>query len=157
MNTEDQINSVEANEIVVGVDGGAAAAAALAWAAAQARVTGASLRVVHSWQVTAYQVEGTGPAFIAARAADARASATAWVRDALGSGADEVHWVLDIVEGAPGPVLTERSRRARVVVLGTGDHVGLRRMVSGSVSHYVLSHALGPVVAVPAARVMVSA
>jgi hypothetical protein len=35
-------------------------------------------------------------------------------------------------------------------VLGTREHTGLRRAVVGSVSHYCLSHAVPPVVAVPA-------
>ena len=35
-------------------------------------------------------------------------------------------------------------------MLGTREHTGLRRAVVGSVSHYCLSHAVPPVVAVPA-------
>ena len=34
--------------------------------------------------------------------------------------------------------------------MGTREHAGLRRLLSGSVSHYCLSHAVCPVVAVPA-------
>jgi nucleotide-binding universal stress UspA family protein len=37
-------------------------------------------------------------------------------------------------------------------VVGTGEHTGVRRLLEGSVSHYCLSHAACPVVAVPAAR-----
>jgi nucleotide-binding universal stress UspA family protein len=56
--------------------------------------------------------------------------------------------VLDVVEGPAGPVLVERARRAALLVVGTREHVGLRRLVAGSVSHYCLSHAECPVVAV---------
>ena len=136
------------HEIVVGIDASAAARAALRWAAAQARLTGAPLRVVHAWQMTAAQVESATPAFWETSVADARARATRWVHDALGADAVALHWVLDVAEGPAGSVLVQRSRTASAVVVGTGEHSGLRRVVSGSVSHYVLSHALPPVVAV---------
>ena len=81
---------------------------------------------------------------------DARARATRWVLDALGGDSARIRWTLDIVEGPPGPALVGRSRDAKVLVLGTREHTGLRRAVVGSVSHYCLSHAAPPVVAVPA-------
>lgn len=137
-------------EIVVGLDGSPAAAAALVWAADHSRATGVPLRVVHCWQLNASQVEATVPSFWEASVADARARATSWVLDALGSGAATVRWVLDVAEGLPGPVLVARSSAATAVVLGTGEHVGIRRLLTGSVSHYVLTHALPPVVAVRA-------
>jgi hypothetical protein len=36
-----------------------------------------------------------------------------------------------------------------MLVVGTREHTGVRRLVGGSVSHYCLSHASCPVVAVP--------
>jgi nucleotide-binding universal stress UspA family protein len=42
-------------------------------------------------------------------------------------------------------------------VVGTQEHTGLRRAVAGSVSHYCLSHADVPVVAVPAAGAALAA
>ena len=59
-------------------------------------------------------------------------------------------WVLQFASGDTGPVLVRQSEDARLLVLGTREHVGLGRLVSGSVSHYCLSHAVCPVVAVPA-------
>ncbi len=138
------------NEIVVGIDASPAAAAALRWAAGQSRATGAPLHVVHSWQMNAVQVESATPAFVEVSVTDARARATRWVLDALGDDAASLPWVLDVAEGPAGQVLVERSRHADSVVLGTGEHVGLRRLLSGSVSHYVLTHAVPPVVAVRA-------
>jgi nucleotide-binding universal stress UspA family protein len=139
-----------AREIVVGVGDSPAAAAALHWAAEQSRVTGVPLRIVHAWQMSASPVGVTSTSYWVASAADARARATHWVLDALGAGAATLRWVLDIVEGPPGPTLVDRSRNASLLVLGTGDHVGLRRIVTGSVSHYALSHSVAPVVAVRA-------
>jgi nucleotide-binding universal stress UspA family protein len=139
-----------AMEIVVGVGDSPAAAAALRWAAEQSRVTGVPLRLVHAWQMTAPPVGDASTSFWVASAADARARATRWVLDTLGGSAATVRWVLDIVEGPPGPILVSHSRNASLLVLGTGEHVGLGRFVTGSVSHYTLSHAVAPVVAVRA-------
>jgi nucleotide-binding universal stress UspA family protein len=142
-----------ADEIVVGVDDSPTSAAALRWAAEQSRVTGARLRVVHAWQMNAFgaaAVVAGAARFGEAASADARARATRWVLDALGGSAAEVPWQLDIVEGSPGPALVGRSSGTRLLVLGTREHTGPRRAVPGSVSHYCLSHAEAPVVAVPA-------
>lgn len=139
-------------EIIVGLDDGPAAAAALRWAAEQAKITGRPLRVVHAWQLSPLEQAAGSPEYIEAAIADARARATRWVLDALGANASEVRWSLDIVEGGPGPALVERSRDAHLLALGTHEHTGLRRTILGSVSHYCLSHAVAPVVAVPRPR-----
>lgn len=136
------------HEIVVGVDGSAAAVAALHWAAEQSCRTHEPLRVVHAWQLGAAQSEFAA-ALLEVAGVDARAKATCWVRDALAS-CPSVRWTLDVVQGPAGPTLVDRSRDASLLVLGTGRHVGVRRMLTGSVSHYVLSHAVPPVVAVRA-------
>ncbi len=136
-------------EIVVGLDDSPSATAALRWAVAHARVTGLPLRAVSAWQRTALDRAGSGD-FAKAASADARARATRRVLDTLSGDGTEVRWSLDIAEGPPGPVLVDRSRDAGLLVLGTREHTGLRRAVLGSVSHYCLSHAVPPVVAVPA-------
>lgn len=143
-------------EIVVGVDDGPAAAAAVRWAADQSRLTGLPLCVVHAWQLgpleSAALTSGAGVAeLLEAAGADARARATQWVRDALGSQGDRVLWRLEVVQGASGPALVAESRGAHLLVIGTQEHSGLRRAVLGSVSHYCLSHAQAPVVAIPVA------
>jgi nucleotide-binding universal stress UspA family protein len=138
--------------IVVGLDGSPAAAAALQWAAKQSQLTGLRLHVVHAWQVSALGTAAAAagaPPLLSAAIEDARARATHWAREALRDDT-QVHWYLDIVEGSPGPVLVVRSRDARLLVIGTQEHTGLHRAVPGSVSHYCLSHAHAPVVAVPA-------
>jgi nucleotide-binding universal stress UspA family protein len=138
--------------IVVGLDGSESSKAALLWASTQSRLTGLPLRVVHAWQVTpvtAAAAESVAGQYVEAAAADARARATHWVLDTLGDEARQVHWTLEIAEGNAGPVLVALSVDAPLLVLGTRVHTGLRRAVQGSVSHYCLSHAAGPVVAVP--------
>jgi len=149
----DQHTSSDRPELVVGLDDGAASAGALRWAADHAATTGLPLHVVHCWQLgnlgAAAFAAGTG-AVLQAGTEDARARATRCVLDALGGDSAAVRWSLEIVEGPAGPVLVNRSAGSRMLVVGTGEHKGLRRAVLGSVSHYVLSHASVPVVAVPA-------
>jgi len=62
----------------------------------------------------------------------------------------ELGWTLEFVLDDPGPALVSRSAEATLLVVGTHQHVGLTRLVSGSVSRYCLSHAQCPTVIVPA-------
>ena len=59
-------------------------------------------------------------------------------------------WPMEFLRDEPGPVLVRESKDTQLLVIGTGAHVGLGRLVVGSISHYCLSHASCPVVAVPA-------
>lgn len=63
----------------------------------------------------------------------------------------EPGWTLQFAKGHPGPVMVDTSRDASLLVLGTREHRGLGRLLKGSVSHYCINHAAGPVVAVPSA------
>jgi nucleotide-binding universal stress UspA family protein len=61
--------------IVVGIDDSPASRAALRWAAAQTRLTGVPLRVVHAWQMPELPATAIAPGadqFGEAAAADAR-------------------------------------------------------------------------------------
>ena len=53
------------------------------------------------------------------------------------------------MRGYAGEVLARLSKKAELLVVGTREHVGLGRLLVGSVSHYCLRHAACPVVAVP--------
>jgi nucleotide-binding universal stress UspA family protein len=142
------------NEVVVGIDDSPASAAALRWAAEQSKASGTPLRLVHAWQLSAAAsaaVISGAAEYLEAAAGDARARATRWVLDTLGGDAAQVRWTLEVYEGGAGPVLVSMAHGARMLVVGTHEHTGVRRAVSGSVSHYALSHADTPVVAVPAA------
>jgi nucleotide-binding universal stress UspA family protein len=143
---------MSSNDIVVGLDQSESGCAALRWADAQARRTKSRLRIVHAWQLQAPEVFVAAVELREAKAQDARARATQWIRDALGNGPDVPHWTLEVIEANPGLALVDRSRTAGLLVIGTREHTGLRRLVAGSVSHYALSHATCPVVAVPPAR-----
>jgi nucleotide-binding universal stress UspA family protein len=58
-------------------------------------------------------------------------------------------WIMQFATGDAGPVLVRQSKDARLLVVRTREHVGLGRLLTSSVSHYCLSRALCPVVAVP--------
>jgi hypothetical protein len=92
------------NEIVVEVDGSPADSAALVAAAERWRSTGAPLRIVYAWQLTAEPARASSAAFAVASATDARARATRWVLDALGASAATVRWNLKLVERPPGAI-----------------------------------------------------
>jgi hypothetical protein len=59
-------------------------------------------------------------------------------------------WSMEFLRGEPGPVLVRKAKDAQLLVIGTREHVGIGRLLVGSISHYCLSHASCPVVAVPA-------
>ena len=124
------------SHVVVGVDDSRQSQAAVRWAAAHAAMTGAELDIVHVW--------GLEPSDMYGPTGDLRDTA------AIGPATGPTAWTLEILQGPPGPTLVQRASTADLLVVGTGEHAGVRRLVSGSVSHHCLSHAHGPVVAVPA-------
>lgn len=135
--------------IVVGLDTSVPSQAALHWAASQARLTGQDLKVVHAvfpWG-TYLAAGGYVPVTLPSD------SIQIHQRDLIGKlfteVAPEPTWTLDFVSDDPGPALVEASRSASMLVVGTREHTGWGRVLSGSVSHYCLSHAHCPVLAVP--------
>ena len=66
---------------------------------------------------------------------------------------DEIHprpdWLIQFAKGDAGPVLVRQSRHAALLVIGSPDHVGLGRLIAGSIAHFCVSHATCPVVVVP--------
>lgn len=139
------------HRIVVGVDGSPSSLEALAWAGAQAALTGAALEAVASWE---YPVgHGLAPTgFEWAPVVDTgeveqhtREALEAWVVQVLGPDAAVRRLVL---EGHPAPVLLERAAGADLLVVGSRGHGGFAGMVLGSVSQHVVAHAGCPVVVV---------
>lgn len=135
------------DEIVVGLDDSPGGEAALRWAADYARLTGWRLRAVHalSWPFGA----GSG--------GDQRVLSLDEIdqayRDSITSLFDQIQprpdWELQLVKGDAGPVLIEQSKSARALVLGTPGHVGLGRLLTGSVGQHCVRRGKCPVVSVP--------
>jgi nucleotide-binding universal stress UspA family protein len=142
------------SEIVVGLDLSPSARAAIRWAAEQARATGQTMRAVHVIHIApAYSMGlgmGAGAMLVEPSEVDAPH------REAVGAVFDSVQpeagWQLKFVSGEVGPSLVAESIGAALLVVGTKEHVGIGRLVYGSVSHYCLSHVQCPMVAVPAPR-----
>jgi nucleotide-binding universal stress UspA family protein len=140
------------NEIVVGFDVSPPSLAALAWAASQARSTGCTVRALHvvDWARTRnlYTVpvvedrvyDEDDPVDVEYRRQ---------IEEAFASVGPADDWTLQFGQGHAGRVLVDRSRDARLLVVGSREHVGLERVLVGSASHYCVSHAKCPVVVVP--------
>ena len=134
--------AVEKNErfIVVGVDGSDPSLKALRWAAQQARLTGATLRVLTTWEVAT----GTGwvptfpvdydPQAVARQALDEAVTETL--------GADPDVAVERIVkEGHAAPILLAAAKDADLLVVGSHGHGAFTGMLIGSVSEHLVRHA----------------
>jgi nucleotide-binding universal stress UspA family protein len=132
------------NEIVVGLDDSPSSRAALQWAAEQAKSTGAVSRAVHAlgrqYGLAAPDIPLTVEPMelTAEQPSDTRRNAITKMFDAMSPHPD---WALEFVSGNAGEVLVRRSKDAQLLVVGTREHVGLGRLLIGSVSHYCLSHA----------------
>ena len=141
------------NEIVVGLDDSPSGKAALDWAAQQARSTGAVLRAVHAldWPYGLSSAGFPSPMDVTnvtmEEIQESYRQAITAVFDAASPDSD---WIMQFATGDAGPVLVRQSKDARLLVVGTREHVGLGRVLTSSVSHYCLSRAVCQVVAVPA-------
>ncbi|HEU4909536.1 MAG TPA: universal stress protein [Propionibacteriaceae bacterium] len=138
------------NEIIVGLDDSPSGRAALRWAARQAVLAGSLLRAIHvlDWPYgSATDPEGnTSQPSHAEIDESYRRSITAVFEQAD----PDPDWQLEFARGDAGPVLVREAKGAQLLVVGTREHVGLGRLLVGSISHYCLTHATCPVVAIPA-------
>ena len=126
--------------IVVGVDGSEPSLNALRWAGKQARMTGATLRVLTTWEVA------TGTGWVPTFPVDYDPQAVA--RQALDEavietlGADPDVAVERIVkEGHAAPVLLAAAKDADLLVVGSHGHGAFAGMLIGSVSEHLVRHA----------------
>lgn len=132
--------------VVVGVDSSDGSLLALGFAIARAARDGVPLRVMRAW---AHQMPQWTPTNLhledlTAREREAIAEQLAeWQRRY-----PQVETTIEVPIGNPTEVLVEASRQARLVVVGSRGHGGLRGMLLGSVSHQLIHHAQGPVAVV---------
>ncbi len=126
--------------IVVGIDGSESSKAALAWAAAEAAVTGASVECLTSWAWPA----SYGWAVALPDDLDPAADAQRVLDEALApvqARYPGVTFTTTVVEGPPAPTLVEASHRADLLVVGSRGHGEFTGMLIGSVSNHCASHA----------------
>ncbi|MEV8631331.1 universal stress protein [Streptosporangium sp. NPDC051023] len=140
-------------EIVVGFDGSAHGDVVLGYAFEQARLRGALLRVVHAWQAPMFASYAAGYTDLLNETFESEAHKA---RQRLAPWCDK-HPDVQVRESTlcdhPVPALTEASRAADLVVVGSHGLGGLRATVLGSVSHGVLHRAHCPVAVVPSQHV----
>ncbi len=141
----------ESHVIVVGVDGSRGAEAALRFAAAEAALRNAKLRIVCAWEIPAAAYAATwGMAAeeeprLSERADDVAAAAVAETARI----APAVDCELRTAHGQPSRVLLGESEDADLIVVGSRGLSELRSLLLGSVSQEVAHHATCPVVIVP--------
>jgi nucleotide-binding universal stress UspA family protein len=139
--------------IVVGVDHSEGAKAALRFAVEEARLRGATLRVVHAWQfgyIGATGLEGALPV-MGGELEDFRRAAEATLEETLrdvGAETDGVAIERRVEQGPAAGVLVEESRGADLLVVGSRGHGGFAQLLLGSVSQQCAQHAFCPVVIV---------
>ena len=146
--------------VVVGLDTSSAAAEALRWAASYARAVGADLLAVHAylWRDRETVLLPADPTDLDTSGQHPRAvQPPEEISRLFASVQPEPGWTLKCFAGDPGPVLRSQAKDAELLVVGTGEHVGLGRLLVGSVSHQCLTHATCPVVAVPAPHLIAKA
>jgi nucleotide-binding universal stress UspA family protein len=130
--------------IVVGVDGYESSRAALRWAIRQAKLTGAVVEAVTTWQIPV----GTGwipTADMPDYLGDAMAILTEALTEMCAIDPD-VQVIPRVVEGRAGPVLVDAAEGADLLVVGSRGHGGMADALLGSVGQYCVHHAPCPVV-----------
>jgi nucleotide-binding universal stress UspA family protein len=140
-------------DIVVGYDGSRGARHAVEFAAYEAAVHQARLRVMTVWNAASPGMAAMTPIAVPDVAADRKKLAQARLEEAAAI-AREIAADLEIelvaVEGSAGAALAEASRNSRLLVLGSRGHGGMHALLLGSVGQRCALHAHCPVLIVPA-------
>ncbi len=133
--------------VLVGVDGTPSSVNALRWAARQAELTGATLRVVTTWEFPA--TVGWTPPYPEDfdPEADARSVQAEAIVEGLG---DDPRIPIErvVAEGHASATLIEMSHEASLLVVGCRGHGEVTGLLIGSVSEHLVCHASCPVVVV---------
>jgi len=138
--------------IVVGVDGSDGSTAALEFAAEEAALRKAPLRIVAAWDVPA-AVYGSGftPA-VDAGTLEALGGRMQELAEEAAEAAKKLQPSIEVeaaaVAGQPADVLLERAAGAGLIVVGRRGLGGFKTLLLGSVSQQVVHHATCPVVVV---------
>ncbi len=131
-------------KIVVGIDGSPSSIDALRWAAAQASLTHGTLEVVVVWDW--YKSPGWYTPVLAGL--DPEGDAKRVLEKALTDVTSlwpDLSISSRVVEGNPSPILSDASRNATLLVVGSRGHGEFTGMLIGSVSEYCTTHAHCPV------------
>jgi nucleotide-binding universal stress UspA family protein len=137
-----------ARAVLVGVDGGQCALAAVRWAADEARRRRAPLRIVHAAPYVGRQSGHGAPSPELHRARRITAQAYTVARHTSA----EVRAETEVVPGEPAQVLLDEAPEAELVVLGIATTGAIDELIAAPVAQRVAGHTATPVVVVPRSR-----
>lgn len=132
-------------QIVVGVDGSPSSLEALRFAQKQARLTGATVHAVTTWNYPMTFDVPVGDGLDWQRNAESILDNA--LKEALAP-PDAEAVVRHVDQGQPAAVLLDHARDAEMLVVGSRGHGGFTGMLLGSVSQNVVAHSPCPVVVV---------
>ena len=137
--------------IVVGVDGSAVSQQALAWAIAEGRLRGETVRAVFAWDSASELVAGTvfglpAEAAFGHELVELQQGAEHRLAELVAAVGDGGAVERVAVQGHPADVLVEQSRGARLLVVGSRGHGTIGSALLGSVSRACSHHAKCPIV-----------
>lgn len=133
------------SRIVVGIDGSPGSTAALRWAAEEAELHGATLKVVMAWGMLDQHLRPPDQPFDPHYNHDtAAADLHAFVTDTIGEPRAETTEFCAVCD-LPGRALLDAAASADLLVVGARGLGGFKGLLLGSVSHHCLQHANGPV------------
>jgi len=138
--------------IVVGVDGSATAQAALLWAIDEAKLRGATLTVVHAWQMPyAGGYPYAGPALETTPFEEAAQQVLDGALAAVADRTQDLEIVPMHLSGLPAWTIIDAAQGADLVVVGARGLSGFKGLLVGSVSQQLAHHAPCPLVIIPSA------
>jgi len=141
-----------AEKIVVGLDDSAASRAAHRWAAAYAQATGMDLCAIHvlDWPIGLNASAMDPGTRLHVPKQDVAQPYWRGMHRVFAETSSPQGSVLQFAQGDVGDVLVRLSADAGLLVVGTREPIQGRPYLLGSISHYCISNATGPVVTVPA-------
>jgi nucleotide-binding universal stress UspA family protein len=131
--------------IVVGLDGSKASEKALAWAAEEARLRGATLKLVHAWHIPAMAYAAYAVPVDPSEVSKAAAKLVEDVAQRVLGDGPGLQVLKEVAEGPPAEVLVNASKGAEMVVVGSRGFGGFTGLLLGSVSAQVAHRAHCPV------------
>jgi nucleotide-binding universal stress UspA family protein len=139
---QERVVPLAGTTIVVGHDGSPSARAALEWAVALGRATGAEVAAAHVWQTGSSEIR---PRLHERLIADARRSVEAWA----GEVSPDVRAIE--IEGEPRSELVKLAEREEpaLLVVGRRGSGGLRALRIGSVVSYLVTVSPTPIAVIP--------
>lgn len=146
-----ETDNTQHSGIVVGVDGSAASAAAVDFAAAEADRTNQELHVIHAWQEPLVWRDTTEPD---AHFLQSLETSHRRILDESLLAVSRRYPALAIrtslVRGAPQSALLDAARRCALLVVGDHGLTGVAKVLLGSVTHSIVLNIQSPTVIIPA-------